>query len=57
MSRSVLLRVDEMYKADALAIASGVSGLTLMEAAGTAIARDPPQVAAAAGRCALRAGQ
>jgi len=39
MSQSVLLRVDEMYSADALAMAGGVPGLTLMEAAGTAIAR------------------
>ena len=34
-----LLSVQEMYRADALAMQGGVPGLTLMEAAGTAIAR------------------
>jgi NAD(P)H-hydrate epimerase len=35
---SVLLTVDEMYRADAAAMAAGVSGETLMENAGRAIA-------------------
>ena len=35
---SVLLTVDEMYRADAAAVAAGVSGETLMENAGRAIA-------------------
>ena len=34
-----LLSVEEMYRADSLAMQGGVPGLTLMEAAGTAIAR------------------
>lgn len=34
-----LLSVQEMYRADSLAMQGGVPGLTLMEAAGTAIAR------------------
>ena len=38
--QAVLLSVVEMYRADALAIEAGVSGLELMEAAGTAIVRE-----------------
>jgi ADP-dependent NAD(P)H-hydrate dehydratase / NAD(P)H-hydrate epimerase len=37
---AVLLRVDEMYQADRAAMDAGVPGLDLMEAAGTAIARE-----------------
>jgi hydroxyethylthiazole kinase-like uncharacterized protein yjeF len=37
---NALLTVEEMYKADAAAIAGGVPGIELMEAAGTAIARE-----------------
>jgi hydroxyethylthiazole kinase-like uncharacterized protein yjeF len=36
---TAVLSVAEMYRADAAAMAAGVPGLTLMEAAGTAIAR------------------
>ncbi len=36
--RHAVLSVDEMYRADALAIESGVSGIELMEAAGRAVA-------------------
>jgi len=35
---SVLLSAAEMYRADAAAIATGVSGITLMENAGGAVA-------------------
>nr|CAX84012.1 Carbohydrate kinase, YjeF related protein [uncultured bacterium] len=38
MTDNVLLSVDEMYRADAAAIAGGVPGLALMEAAGAGIA-------------------
>ena len=38
MADNVLLRVEEMYRADAAAVAGGVASLDLMEAAGTAIA-------------------
>lgn len=38
--KNALLTVDEMYRADAAAIAGGVTGEALMEAAGTAIARE-----------------
>lgn len=38
--QAALLSVDEMYRADALAMEAGVSGLELMEAAGAAIARE-----------------
>lgn len=37
---NTLLTVDEMYRADKAAVASGVASLALMEAAGTAIARE-----------------
>jgi len=37
---NAVLTVEEMYKADAAAIAGGVPGIELMEAAGTAIARE-----------------
>jgi len=40
MTDSVLLTVEEMYAADAAAMAGGVPGLDLMEAAGTAIAEE-----------------
>ena len=40
MLENALLTVEEMYKADAAAIAGGVPGVELMEAAGTAIARE-----------------
>lgn len=36
---AVLLTVDQMYAADAAAIDSGISGIALMEAAGSAVAR------------------
>ncbi len=35
-----LLTVDQMYRADALAMAAGIAGETLMEAAGAAVARE-----------------
>ncbi|MGF1641020.1 MAG: NAD(P)H-hydrate dehydratase [Rhodospirillales bacterium] len=35
-----LLTVEEMYRADAAAMRAGIPGVTLMEAAGTAIARE-----------------
>ena len=38
--QSVLLSVEEMYRADALATEAGIAGLELMEAAGAAIARE-----------------
>lgn len=37
---NALLTVEEMYRADAAAMAAGVAGLALMEAAGAAIARE-----------------
>ena len=40
MFDNAVLTVEEMYKADAAAIAGGVPGVELMEAAGTAIARE-----------------
>ena len=41
--QSVLLSVEEMYRADALATEAGIAGLELMEAAGAAIAREITQ--------------
>lgn len=38
--QSALLSVEEMYRADALAMEAGISGLELMEAAGTAITHE-----------------
>lgn len=38
--RNALLSVEQMYAADAAAVAAGVASLALMEAAGTAIARE-----------------
>lgn len=40
VSDNVALSVAEMYRADAAAMAAGVPGIELMEAAGTGIARD-----------------
>ncbi len=40
MTGHELLTVEEMYRADAAAAASGIASLALMEAAGTAIARE-----------------
>jgi NAD(P)H-hydrate epimerase len=40
MHNDVLLTVEEMYRADAAAAASGVASLALMEAAGGAVARE-----------------
>ncbi len=40
MADNVLLSVEEMYGADALAVAGGVASLDLMEAAGAAIASE-----------------
>ncbi len=40
MSMNSLLSIDEMYKADALAIAHGTPGIELMENAGSAIAHE-----------------
>lgn len=40
MPDNILLSVEEMYKADALAVAAGVASLDLMEAAGAAIAAE-----------------
>ena len=40
MLQAAVLSVDEMYRADAFAVRSGVSGLELMEAAGAAIVRE-----------------
>ncbi|MCW9040563.1 MAG: bifunctional ADP-dependent NAD(P)H-hydrate dehydratase/NAD(P)H-hydrate epimerase, partial [Rhodospirillales bacterium] len=37
MSDNILLNIDEMYRSDAAAIAGGVPGLALMEAAGAAV--------------------
>ena len=37
MSRHMVLTVEEMYRADALAIEAGISGLELMESAGRAV--------------------
>ena len=40
MNESAALTVDEMYQADAAAVASGIPGIDLMEAAGAALARE-----------------
>lgn len=40
MNDSTVLTVSEMAEADALAVAGGVQGVTLMEAAGAAVARE-----------------
>jgi NAD(P)H-hydrate epimerase len=40
MNDSVVLTIDEMYKADAAAMSGGVPGIDLMEAAGAAVARE-----------------
>ena len=40
MNAAALLTVEQMYRADAAAIAAGISGLDLMEAAGAAVFRE-----------------
>ncbi|NVJ90309.1 MAG: NAD(P)H-hydrate epimerase, partial [Methylocystaceae bacterium] len=39
-SKNCLLSVADMYEADRLTITNGISGIQLMEAAGSAIARE-----------------
>jgi NAD(P)H-hydrate repair Nnr-like enzyme with NAD(P)H-hydrate epimerase domain len=40
MYANAILNIDEMYRADALAMEAGVPGLQLMESAGQGIADD-----------------